>query len=633
MRRLFSLGGKLDCEPGSEPRQTCLRGSSTLSNRTMLYSTANGEFVNRAVGSISVKFWGVLGLAACSTLCLGQGAPTQDGRSIVSAPTNRDNRAFPELDASSQIALQIQDIAGAAFSEGATVTLFTSSLGKKLLTKSDESGQAQFVGVPVGEYLIEISAPGFRSVQEQLFISQARQAQSIVISMVPTSVDAKGKVGSVAVSPKAVKATEKALHSLQVNKLDDAQVYLRRALAIDPNFADGNYLMGILLLRQKEPGRASSYLQKSVELSPNHASALLALGEAEYLQHDYTRAIELLERFLRDQPRSPDARIAQKYVDVMRGSRQPKVDADNAASKLGPAAFRAGVSKTSDSSIETNNIELPSLSETTTETNWAPPDVDDEKIDLDSSAGCRLEDIIRSAGNRVQELVQNVDRYTATEQIDHFNLSPMGLQTSQETRKFDYLVEIRQLAANELDVEEFRDGSVSKQGFPEHIATVGLPSLALVFHPYYQANYVFNCEGHTSWHGSPAWLIHFQPRSDHASAMLVYNVDGHSRAVGLKGRAWIDADNFQIIAMESDITHPFPEIRLLRDHQLIEYGPVSFRHNSMELWLPKSADWYCSLSGRRYHRRHTFSQFLLFDIDDKQKIAKPNESVKSAEPE
>jgi hypothetical protein len=115
--------------------------------------------------------------------------------------------------------------------------------------------------------------------------------------------------------------------------------------------------------------------------------------------------------------------------------------------------------------------------------------------------------------------------------------------------------------------------------------------------------------------------------------MLVYNVDGHSRAVGLKGRAWIDADNFQIIAMESDITHPFPEIRLLRDHQLIEYGPVSFRHNSMELWLPKSADWYCSLSGRRYHRRHTFSQFLLFDIDDKQKIAKPNESVKSAEPE
>jgi tetratricopeptide (TPR) repeat protein len=296
----------------------------------------------------------------------------------VSAPTNRDNRAFPELDASSQIALQIQDIAGAAFSEGATVTLFTSSLGKKLLTKSDESGQAQFVGVPVGEYLIEISAPGFRSVQEQLFISQARQAQSIVISMVPTSVDAKGKVGSVAVSPKAVKATEKALHSLQVNKLDDAQVYLRRALAIDPNFADGNYLMGILLLRQKEPGRASSYLQKSVELSPNHASALLALGEAEYLQHDYTRAIELLERFLRDQPRSPDARIAQKYVDVMRGSRQPKVDADNAASKLGPAAFRAGVSKTSDSSIETNNIELPSLSETTTETNWAPPDVDDE---------------------------------------------------------------------------------------------------------------------------------------------------------------------------------------------------------------------------------------------------------------
>src|SRR5271165_4195378 len=192
----------------------------------------NGEFVRSAVGSISAKFWLVpSGLAVYATLCLGQGIPgTQDGRTIVSTPSpDRDTRALKDLDASSQIALQIQDIAGAAFSEGATVALFTSSLGQKLLTKSDESGQAQFVGVPVGEYLIEISAPGFRSVQEQLFISQAHQAQSIVISMVPTSIDAKGgKAGSVAVSPKAVKATEKALHSLQVNKLGDAQISLRR---------------------------------------------------------------------------------------------------------------------------------------------------------------------------------------------------------------------------------------------------------------------------------------------------------------------------------------------------------------------------------------------------------------------
>ena len=29
------------------------------------------------------------------------------------------------------------------------------------------------------------------------------------------------------------------------------------------------------------------------------------------------------------------------------------------------------------------------------------------------------------------------------------------------------------------------------------------------------------------------------------------------------------------------------------------------------------------MSGQRFHRRHTFSQFLLFSIDDKQKIGEP----------
>jgi tetratricopeptide (TPR) repeat protein len=597
-----------------------------------MHKTANGDSVRTLLGSISVKFCVVLsGLAAYATLCLGQGGV---GGGIAIAP-GLDTRGAKELEATSQIDLQIQNIAGTAFSGSATVTLFAKNLADKWLIKSDASGRATFTEVPIGEYLVEISAPGYRTVQQSLIISRVHEAPSFVVSMVPASVDVKAKGGSISVSPKAVKESEKALQALQVDKLADAQQHLGRALAIDPNFADGNYLMGVLLLRQKEPVKATSYLQKSVDLSPNHAPALLALGEAQYLQHDYPRAIESLEKFLRAQPQSPQAPTAQKYIDAMRKSRQREVDVAASASSSGASPLGSESSNTSDRNTEMNSSKLPPLSEFSpvTETNWAPPDVDNEKIDFDSTAPCRLDHVIRSAGNRVQELVQNVDRFTATEEIDHSNLSPMGLQTSHETRTFDYLVEIHQLGAKELDVEEFRNGSVSKQGFPEHIATVGLPSLALIFHPYYQSRYEFRCEGHTSWHGTPAWLIHFQLRAGHASEMLVYNVNGRSYVVGLKGRAWIDADNFQILAMESDIIHPIPEIRLVRDHQLIEYGPVSFRDHSMQLWLPKSADWYCWLSGHRYHRRHTFSQFLLFSIDDKQKIAKPNEPVKPTEPQ
>ena len=86
--------------------------------------------------------------------------------------------------------------------------------------------------------------------------------------------------GGGTVNPKAIKETEKGLRSLQVGKLDDAQQHLTRALAAAPNFADGNYLMGVLLLRRKDSAQARPYLQKAADIAPNHAPALLALGES-----------------------------------------------------------------------------------------------------------------------------------------------------------------------------------------------------------------------------------------------------------------------------------------------------------------------------------------------------------------
>jgi hypothetical protein len=41
------------------------------------------------------------------------------------------------------------------------------------------------------------------------------------------------------------------------------------------------------------------------------------------------------------------------------------------------------------------------------------------------------------------------------------------------------------------------------------------------------------------------------------------------------------------------------------------------------MWLPQSADVYYDWKGQRIHRRHSFSEYLLFAVDDKQKISTP----------
>ena len=528
-----------------------------------------------------------------------------------------DARLATEVAYTGQISIHIKDPAGAPFLQGAKISLLTRSISETYIMFSDPNGQAQFTGLPVGQYLIEVTAPGYRTVQSQVLISNAQKAQNLELAMLPKVEGAKNKSGSSAISSKAVKESDKAARALELNALEEAQQHLDRALSIDPSLADANYLMAILMLRRKLPGRAVGYLQETLKVSPNHTAALLMLGEAQYLAGDYAHASNSLEAFLAAEPNSPQALSAHKYLDSIHRVLQGRAAVETVSSSTD--ASHAGSASAPDA---------PPLDLTPdTEINWAPPDVDVEKVKLENSDGCNLDKVIQATSTRIQELVRNVDRFTATEQIEHFNLSPMGLATSHESRKYNYVVEIGQVGAHDLDVHEYRSGAFAKEDFPGDMATTGLPSLALVFHPSLKDRYEFQCEGLGSWKDKPAWVIHFRQRAGRSDGMLTYQVGLRAFSVGLRGRAWIDARTFQIVAMESDLMNSIPDIRLARDHQLIEYGPVSFRNNSMQLWLPKSADWYCSIGGHRYHRRHTFSQFLLFSVDQNQIISAPKEPV------
>lgn len=50
---------------------------------------------------------------------------------------------------------------------------------------SDLNGQARFSTLPVGQYAIEVTAPGYRTFQQEVVIPATREAQNVVVSMVP----------------------------------------------------------------------------------------------------------------------------------------------------------------------------------------------------------------------------------------------------------------------------------------------------------------------------------------------------------------------------------------------------------------------------------------------------------------
>jgi len=106
--------------------------------------------------------------------------------------------------------------------------------------------------------------------------------------------------------------------------------------------------------------------------------------------------------------------------------------------------------------------------------------------------------------------------------------------------------------------------------------TSGFAGLALVFHPAKRQDFEMTCEGLGRWHEQAAWLVHFKEREDRPDAFQLFFVGGQKFPLRLKGRAWITADNFQIVRIESELVSPVPAIQLVSEQQVVEYGPVPF---------------------------------------------------------
>lgn len=246
--------------------------------------------------------------------------------------------------------------------------------------------------------------------------------------------------------------------------------------------------------------------------------------------------------------------------------------------------------------------------------------------------GCQLDKIIPRTSKRQQEFVQNVNRITATEGLLHERLNKEGKPKEHERRKFNYVVVIQDVKPGQLILDEYRNGNAGNYGFPGDIATMGMPALALVFHPYHRDEFEMSCEGLTTWHDRQVWQIHFSQRKDKPARMSTLRVEGRSYPVLLMGTAMIDTETFQIVHLETDLLQPIPAVRLVQEHQVLDYGPVRFEGRNVSLWLPQEADILLDSGGKRFHHLHTFSDYQIFSVDYGEKIGDPKTEVNSKEP-
>jgi tetratricopeptide (TPR) repeat protein len=569
----------------------------------------------------------------------------------------------------------VQESSGASVESLAVVTL-TTLAGRIYRQETTKRGYVRFNDLAATEYKIQVVAPAYeRAVRQVEAIGFATKQVTIVLQPGSNSGDSALAEGVARMKPKAQKEMAKAMEALRANKPTVARSHLDAADRMAPNHAEVSYLFGVYAEQLNDEAQAKSYWTKTLQLNPKHFRALLSLSEifvgekksaeameylkraieaepsswrphallaeAHYLQHSRDEAIKEAERAMelgRGQAAIIQPLLAQCLAE--RGERDKAVStlqvylqdhvADAAAKKQLESLQNSGaLVASSDVAGSTNETEISALIAAAkalpVPSSWMPPDVDDEMPRVEPGATCALEEVVQSAGKRLQELVKNVDRFTATELVTDESINKWGLASFPEKAQFDYIVSMAETRPGALSVEEYRERKTSSKGFPEAVRTSGLPAMVVIFHPIYADNYEMTCEGLARWNGGLAWQVHFRQRKDKPNTIRSYRMglEGQGYPVALKGRAWIAADSYQIVRLETSMVAPIPQIRLAAEHVNIDYAPVQFRKGALEMWLPASAEVYYDWKGRRVHRQHKFINYLLFSVEDKQKISAP----------
>ncbi len=250
-----------------------------------------------------------------------------------------------------------------------------------------------------------------------------------------------------------------------------------------------------------------------------------------------------------------------------------------------------------------------------------PSNLDLAKQVPGAGSSCVLADVLNAASKRVEEFVVSMQRISATERVEFDEMDRAGNVRNTARAKFTYVAYIHEVRPHQLTVDEYRDDSVGVQNFPSKLATTGTAAFALIFHPEYLKDFSMHCESLTDMNGRKAWELHFeQSRSNnfrgYRSANLYF-------PIMLKGRAWIDAETYEVLRLETDLLKAIPEIPLLLDHIAIDYGTVKFPKRSLQLWLPQRAEIDMDYRGHRYRHKHVFSDFQLFWVDTDEKVKGP----------
>jgi Flp pilus assembly protein TadD len=559
----------------------------------------------------------------------------------------------------------------------AMVRLYSLTSGYNVTSSTLGAYTAHFYAVLTGDYEVEVTSTGYSKTTEHLSLAGSSVPISVDIYLQPLSEDTHGAElpGGVVMTPQLRSQVLKGIQALDKKQFELARQILSKASQKAPGNPDIIYFLGIAELGLFHPDLARDDFQRAISLNPKHQLALVSLGECELRNNGPAEAVVYLEKAvaLGTTDWRPHFELAFAYSKVNRLTEAEteallavsiaKTNGTCATFLLAQIQFSKGERAAAQRSLQSlianfpsdpiasqaktmlarsendgqkadalANPDLPliapdSVLGSITERPWAPPDIDGPARDSLPEANCATAPILDGAFHRAKSELLDFEKFTATEHIEHQEVDRYGFSGPAKTRDFSYVVSVHHLGDGAFYLEEFRLGGNDVSAFPTSLASVGLIGLGLsVLQPATREHFQYSCEGRTTLRGQSAWQLRFEQKRDtKAGDVRVWRRNGKIYDIPIKGRIWISSHTFAVLRVETDLRESITELELSKDHLLVDYGPVNFPAQNVHLWLPLHVDMYMLLHGKRYHHRHYFNDYLLFNVDTTPAIGKSKE--------
>jgi tetratricopeptide (TPR) repeat protein len=581
------------------------------------------------------------------------------------------------LDSALTLFVSVRGRTGIPLEIGAVVKVTSALGGQSVLATTMDAATASFPNMRSGEYEIEVEATGYQTAHERVSVNGVSSYTAYVYL---TTVEASSKnaqpSSTTVMTPDLQREMDQGLQALKRRKYDEARKHLEKAAKKAPSNPDIQYLLGLIDYNQQNILSARKHFEAVISLFPAHEKCLLLLARIQMEAGENRSAVSSLQSALQTNSANWQSHLMIAYAyaqlgeyekastgaqraaelnkdkipatEVLRGKlflmkQQPgeakklfddvvsRFPSDEAAKEA--KSYLARLESVERKSPEKTTINLPPAAPPIPERPWAPPDIDSIVPSVVGDVTCALSDVQSRTTARLKLELEDFERFGATEHIEHQEIDTYGVPSPSKSRDFRYIVFVQRPTKDFFYIDERRDGEESIRSFPSNLATRGLVSIGVnLFHPIFSSDFTFVCEGLGQWRGRPAWQLRFEQKKEVPSRIRAWEARGKIYTVALKGRVWVAANTFDLLHIETELREPLQDLELKREHLIIDYGPVKFSETATELWLPWFAEMYFDLRGKRYHHKHTLTEYVLFNVDSKSTISKPKDVEEKQQP-